>query len=79
MGLHLAVIAMVGSLEGVVEDEMKFLKKLWDITADLTWTIVGSVIVLITLSGDTQKVALYLTLVGTVIHYIYKLMQDSED
>jgi hypothetical protein len=79
VGLHLAVIAMVGSLEGVVEDEMKFLKKLWDITADLTWTIVGSVIVLITLSGDTQKVALYLTLVGTVIHYIYKLMQDSED
>lgn len=58
---------------------MKFIKKLWDITADLTWTIVGSVIVLITLSGDTQKVALYLTIGGTIIHYIYKLMQDSED
>jgi hypothetical protein len=56
---------------------MKFLKKLWDITADLTWTIVGSVIVIITLSGDTQKIALYLTLVGGVVHYLYKLLDSS--
>ncbi len=57
---------------------MKFLKKLWDITADLTWTLVGSVIVLITLSGDTQKIALYLTVGGLVVHYLYKMLQ-SED
>jgi hypothetical protein len=58
--------------------KMKFLKKLWDITADLTWTLVGSVIVLITLSGDTQKIALYLTVGGLFVHYLYKMLQ-SED
>jgi len=56
---------------------MKFLRKLWDITADLTWTLVGSVIVLITLSGDTQKIAFYLTVGGLLIHYVYKLTQNS--
>ena len=58
---------------------MKFLRKLWDVTADLTWTLVGSVIVLITLSGDTQKIAFYLTLGGLVVHYIYKLSQSGDE
>lgn len=58
---------------------MKFLKKLWDITADLTWTLVGSVIVLITLSGDTQKIAFYLTVGGLAVHYIYKLSQSGDE
>ena len=58
---------------------MKFLNKIWKTTADLTWTIVGSVIVIITLSGDTQKIALYLTVAGGVIHYIYKIFDGSED
>jgi hypothetical protein len=57
---------------------MKFLKKIWNITADLTWTLVGSVIVLITLSGETQKIAFYLTVGGLFVHYVYKLTQ-SED
>jgi hypothetical protein len=50
---------------------MKFLKKIWTITADLVWTVVGSTIVIITLSGDTQKIALYLTIAGGMIHYVY--------
>ena len=79
MALHLGEVAMVGSLEGVVEDEMKFLTKLWKITGDLIWTIVGSVIVVITLSGDTQKIALYLTVAGGLLHYIYKILDGSED
>ena len=79
MALHLGEAAMVGSLEGVVEDKMKFLKKLWTITGDLIWTIVGSVIVIITLSGDTQKIALYLTVAGGLVHYIYKILDGSED
>ena len=57
---------------------MNFLKKIWNITADLTWTLVGSVIVLITLSGETQKIAFYLTVSGLFVHYVYKLTQ-SED
>lgn len=57
---------------------MNFLKKIWNITADLTWTLVGSVIVLITLSGETQKIAFYLTVGGLFVHYVYKLTQ-SED
>lgn len=79
MALRLGETAMVGSLEGVVEDKMKFLKKLWTITGDLIWTIVGSVIVIITLSGDTQKIALYLTVAGGLVHYIYKILDGSED
>jgi hypothetical protein len=79
VALHLGEAAMVGSLEGVVEDKMKFLKKLWTITGDLIWTIVGSVIVIITLSGDTQKIALYLTVAGGLVHYIYKILDGSED
>lgn len=58
---------------------MKFLRKLWDITADLTWTIVGSVIVLITLSGDTQKIAFYLTVGGLAVHYVYKLSKSEDE
>lgn len=58
---------------------MKFVKKLWEITADLVWTIVGSVIVIITLSGDSQKIALYLTIAGGAIHYIYKFLDGSKD
>jgi len=58
---------------------MKFLRKLWDITADLTWTLVGSLIVLITLSGDTQKIAFYLTVGGLVVHYVYKLTQSGDE
>jgi hypothetical protein len=77
--LHLEEITMAGSLEGVVEDDMKFLKKLWTITGDLIWTIVGSVIVIITLSGDTQKIALYLTVTGGILHYIYKLLDGSDN
>jgi hypothetical protein len=79
VALRLGETAMVGSLEGVVEDKMKFLKKLWTITGDLIWTIVGSVIVIITLSGDTQKIALYLTVAGGLVHYIYKILDGSED
>jgi hypothetical protein len=79
VALHLGEVAMVGSLEGVVEDEMKFLKKLWKITGDLIWTIVGSTIVIITLSGDTQKIALYLTITGGIVHYIYKIFDGSGD
>ena len=58
---------------------MKFLRKLWDITADLTWTLVGSVIVLITLSGDTQKIAFCLTVSGLIVHYIYKLSKSEDE
>ncbi len=58
---------------------MKFLKKLWNITGDLIWTIVGSTIVIITLSGDTQKIALYLTVAGGLLHYIYKVSDSSQD
>jgi len=58
---------------------MKFLKKIWTITADLVWTVVGSTIVIITLSGDTQKIALYLTIAGGIIHYVYKIFDGSKD
>lgn len=56
---------------------MKFIKKLWDITGDLSWTLAGSVIVIITLSGPTQTFALWVTICATALHYIYKISSDS--
>lgn len=57
---------------------MNFLKKLWGITADLAWTLAGSIIVLVTLSGKTQSIALWITVIATVIHYVYKLISTEE-
>lgn len=57
---------------------ISFLKKLWGITADLAWTLAGSIIVLVTLSGKTQSIALWITIIATVIHYIYKLISSEE-
>jgi hypothetical protein len=57
---------------------MKILRKLWDITGDFIWTIIGSITVIITLSGDTQRTVLIMTIVGTILHYFYKMVSSKE-
>ncbi len=68
----------MGSREGVAEANDEVSKENMEHNCGLTWTLVGSVIVLITLSGETQKIAFYLTVGGLFVHYVYKLTQ-SED
>ena len=53
-------------------------KKIFDSTLGLAWTLVGSIIVIITLSGETQKIAIWLTIGALVAHYALVLMNKDE-
>ena len=55
-----------------------FLSKLWDITAGLAFTLAGSVVVFITLSGQTRKVAIIATAIALLVHYIYTILKNDE-
>ena len=53
------------------------LKKLIDITASLSFTLAGMVVVFITLSGDTRKVALISSASALLVHYAYELFKND--
>lgn len=55
-----------------------FLNKIWDITAGLAFTLAGSVVVFITLSGDTRKMAMIATAAALVVHYIHEILDNDE-
>jgi len=57
---------------------MKFLKKFWDTTASIAFTIAGSVVVYNTLSGKTQTIALMATVTACVVHYAYNFTKSDE-
>ena len=38
-------------------------------TAALAWTLGGTGLVLITLSGETQKIAIYITIASGILHF----------
>jgi len=52
-------------------------KKFINITGELTWTLVGSFIVIITLSGSTQALAIKASLIAVLVHYSYCYMKDE--
>ena len=56
-----------------------FMKKLWDITAGLAFTIAGSVVVYYTLSGKTQMIALFSTITACLIHYAHQILKNDID
>jgi hypothetical protein len=51
---------------------MKLIKKffglLWDAIAEMNWTLSGTILVLITLSGDTRDLGLKLFIASTVVN-----------
>jgi hypothetical protein len=47
-------------------------------TAALSFTLAGSVVVFITLSGDTRKTAMIATGVALAVHYIHILLKNDE-
>ena len=56
---------------------MKFIKKIFFETSALSWTIGGTGIVLITLSGETREMGIYIAVARFVFHMIGVLM-DKE-
>jgi hypothetical protein len=57
---------------------MKFFKKVITETYGLTWTLAGTSLVLITLSGDVQKYALWITGLAMFIHLVGALIKKEE-
>jgi hypothetical protein len=57
---------------------MGFVKKFLRITGDLAFTYAGSTVVLITLSGETRRLAFVATVTALVVHYIHQFMQNDD-
>ena len=45
------------------------MKKLWNEFHALTWTLAGTGLVLITLSGETRTMGVWITIVGLALHF----------
>ena len=56
-----------------------FGKKLWDITAGLAFTLAGSFVVYITLSGTTQRLAGIATLIALFVHYLNEILKNDTE
>ena len=54
------------------------LKKLINITASLSFTLAGMVVVFITLSGDTRRIALISSVTALLVHYVYEMSKEEE-
>lgn len=54
-----------------------FFKKLWQITAGLAFTYAGSAVLLVTLSGETQRMAFIATVTAVAVHYLYEFSNDD--
>jgi hypothetical protein len=57
---------------------MKFFKKVITETYGLTWTLAGTSLVLITLSGDVQKYAILITGLAMFVHLVGVLIKKEE-
>ena len=55
-----------------------FSKKVWDITAGLGFTLAGSLVVYVTLSGATQRIAGIATLTAILVHYVHEILKNDE-
>jgi hypothetical protein len=55
------------------------MKKFWAYIADQTWTLAGTGLVLITLSGPTLRQALWLTGVALVLHSVLTFTGGKDD
>jgi hypothetical protein len=56
-----------------------FIKKFADETAALAFTLAGSTIVFVTLSGQTRKIAIIATGVALLVHYIRVMAKNDMD
>ena len=56
---------------------MKFLKKVFFETSALSWTIGGTGIVLITLSGETREMGIWISVASFVFHMVGVLLEKD--
>jgi hypothetical protein len=54
-------------------------KKIWEISAGLAFTMAGSFVMFITLSGDTRKMAIIATAVALGVHYVHEVFKKDEE
>ena len=52
------------------------MKKFLRVLGELSWTLAGTGLVLITLSGNTRKLGIYISLIGLVV-YLVALMGEE--
>ena len=53
------------------------MKKFWNEIHGLTWTLAGTGMVLITLSGKTLKWGIWITLAGLAVHFVTSIWKDD--
>jgi hypothetical protein len=56
-----------------------FIKKFLKETAALSFTLAGSAIMFVTLSGDTRRIAMIATAAALTVHYIYVMLENDEE
>ena len=56
-----------------------FVKKYANETAALSFTLAGSVVVFITLSGDTRRMAMIATGVALFVHYVHVMLKNDTE
>lgn len=58
---------------------MGFIKKFAKETAALSFTLAGSAIMFVTLSGQTQRIAIIATVAALTVHYISVMLENDEE
>jgi hypothetical protein len=56
-----------------------FIKKFMKETAALSFTFAGSAIMFVTLSGDTQRIAIIATVAAVTVHYISVMLENDSE
>lgn len=57
----------------------KFFSLMWDAVTDMNWTLSGTILVLITLSGPTQSLGLKLFVASTVINLAQIMVSKNKE
>lgn len=55
------------------------LKKLWKESAALAWTLAGTALVLITLSGPVKRMGIYISVVALIFHLAGVFTPDEDE
>jgi hypothetical protein len=55
------------------------MKRLWNYLTDQTWTLAGTGMVLITLSGPTLRQALWLSGIALVLHSVLSFTTGNDE
>ena len=57
----------------------KWLKRLWDALAEMNWTVAGTILVLVTLSGPTQATGIQIFFISLIVNLIDIFIRQSKE